>query len=98
MAALHGVYSASVLDNQDPNNTSACARARLRPGRWTQRRLGDQWRLRWPGRIEARFIPDVDDEVLVAFARGDIRAPYVIGTMWNAKPAPTLQTANRRRA
>jgi len=31
------------------------------------------------------FIPEVEDEVLVAFERGDLRFPYVIGSLWNGK-------------
>jgi uncharacterized protein involved in type VI secretion and phage assembly len=34
------------------------------------------------------FIPDVDDEVLVAFEGGDARRPYVIGALWNGHDAP----------
>ena len=29
------------------------------------------------------FIPEVGDEVLVAFDRGDVRFPYVVGSLWN---------------
>jgi uncharacterized protein involved in type VI secretion and phage assembly len=31
------------------------------------------------------FLPEVDDEVLVVFERGDVRFPYVIGCLWNGK-------------
>jgi uncharacterized protein involved in type VI secretion and phage assembly len=31
------------------------------------------------------FIPDVNDEVLVAFEQGDPRRPYVLGGLWNGK-------------
>jgi uncharacterized protein involved in type VI secretion and phage assembly len=31
----------------------------------------------------AYFMPEVGDEVLVAFERGDVRFPYVIGGLWN---------------
>jgi uncharacterized protein involved in type VI secretion and phage assembly len=33
------------------------------------------------------FIPDVDDEVLVAFEHGDPRRPYVLGAVWNGQDA-----------
>lgn len=34
------------------------------------------------------FLPEVDDEVLVAFEFGDINMPYVIGSLWNGKDKP----------
>ena len=34
------------------------------------------------------FIPDVDDEVLVAFEDGDPRRPCVLGGLWNGSDAP----------
>lgn len=34
------------------------------------------------------FLPEVDDEVLVAFEMGDVRKPYVVGGLWNGKDAP----------
>lgn len=34
------------------------------------------------------FIPDVDDEVLVAFEGGDPRRPYVVGALWNGQDTP----------
>jgi uncharacterized protein involved in type VI secretion and phage assembly len=34
------------------------------------------------------FVPDVGDEVLIAFQAGDPRWPYVIGGLWNGKDAP----------
>lgn len=34
------------------------------------------------------FLPEVDDEVLVAFEHGDVRFPYVLGAMWNGQDAP----------
>jgi uncharacterized protein involved in type VI secretion and phage assembly len=34
------------------------------------------------------FLPEVDDEVLVGFADGDVRHPYVLGALWNGQDAP----------
>lgn len=34
------------------------------------------------------FVPDVGDEVLVAFEGGDPRHPYVVGSLWNGQDAP----------
>lgn len=34
------------------------------------------------------FLPEVDDEVLIAFEHGDINFPYVIGALWNSEDTP----------
>jgi uncharacterized protein involved in type VI secretion and phage assembly len=36
----------------------------------------------------ALFLPEVDDEVLVAFEHGDIAMPYVLGALWNGVDVP----------
>jgi hypothetical protein len=36
----------------------------------------------------AYFVPEVDDEVLVAFEHGDIDRPFVLGGLWNVDDAP----------
>lgn len=40
------------------------------------------------------FLPEVDDEVLVAFEHGDMRFPYVLGALWNGKDAPPLTNSD----
>ena len=34
------------------------------------------------------FLPEVNDEVLVAFEHGDINFPYIVGILWNGKDRP----------
>ncbi|NEO03235.1 MAG: phage tail protein [Moorea sp. SIO3I7] len=34
------------------------------------------------------FLPEVNDEVLVAFEQGDINFPYILGGLWNGKDKP----------
>jgi len=35
------------------------------------------------------FIPEIDDEVLIAFENGDVNSPYMLGALWNGKDTPT---------
>lgn len=86
MATMQGVYSASVLDNRDREEL---ARVLVRvpgvaeTGVWA--RLATMMAGRDRGTL---FVPDVGDEVLVVFDRGDLRAPCVIGSLWNGKDKP----------
>jgi uncharacterized protein involved in type VI secretion and phage assembly len=34
------------------------------------------------------FLPEVEDEVLLAFEHGDARFPYVLGALWNGQDKP----------
>ena len=34
------------------------------------------------------FLPEVEDEVLMAFEHGDARFPYVLGALWNGQDKP----------
>jgi hypothetical protein len=36
------------------------------------------------------FIPNLNDEVLVAFEHGDVNAPYILGSLWNAMAPPPM--------
>jgi len=40
------------------------------------------------------FMPEVEDEVLVAFEQGDPRRPYVLGGLWNGVDTPAQSGSN----
>jgi uncharacterized protein involved in type VI secretion and phage assembly len=46
------------------------------------------------------FVPEVDDEVLVAFEAGDPNHPFVVGALWNGQDSPpeTMSANNDIRA
>lgn len=85
---IAGVMIAIVTSNEDPENL---ARVKLQyPWRGSSDESG--WaRIAVPsagGKRGVYFVPEVGDEVLVAFENGDINHPYVIGSLWNGKEQP----------
>lgn len=42
------------------------------------------------------LMPEVNDEVLVAFEHGDARFPYVLGFLWNGEDVPPETDVNKR--
>jgi uncharacterized protein involved in type VI secretion and phage assembly len=44
----------------------------------------------------AFFMPEVDDEVLVAFEHGDFDHPFIIGFLWNGVDTPPEPTPQNR--
>jgi uncharacterized protein involved in type VI secretion and phage assembly len=43
------------------------------------------------------FLPEVNDEVLVAFEHGDVRFPYVVGFLWNGQDSPPGENVRDRK-
>jgi len=83
-----GVVVGIVTNNQDPSNM---ARVRVKFP-WLSDDNESWWaRIAVPMGGSGRgtyFLPEIDDEVLVAFEHGDVRSPYVVGALWNGKDAP----------
>lgn len=82
-----GVVPAVVTNHNDPENYG---RVKVKFPWMSEQAESDWARVISPGAgTSAGFylIPDVDDEVLVAFEHGDINRPYVIGAVWNGKQA-----------
>jgi uncharacterized protein involved in type VI secretion and phage assembly len=42
------------------------------------------------------FMPEDNDEVLIAFDQGDVRHPYIIGYLWNGEDEPPSNDRNLR--
>ncbi|CAG7640757.1 phage baseplate assembly protein V [Paenibacillus allorhizosphaerae] len=92
---MDGVIVGVVTNNEDPDKLS---RVKIK-----YPLLDDQHETDWvriatfmAGKeMGSLFIPEVGDEVLVAFHMGDIREPFVIGMLWNQdQPSPPMSENN----
>lgn len=87
-SGLGGVQVGIVTDHADPQNLG---RVRVRLPYAGIDFVSDWARVAAPGNGASRgfvWIPEVDDEVLVAFHHGSVREPYVLGGLWNGQDAP----------
>lgn len=87
---MHGVVIALVTNNDDPDKLG---RVKLKFP-WLSDGYESDWaRITQLGagpNAGAVFLPEVNDEVLVAFEFGDVRRPYVIGSLYNGKDKPKV--------
>ncbi|MBL0388116.1 phage baseplate assembly protein V [Tumebacillus sp. ITR2] len=92
---INGVVVGVVTDNKDPDNL---ARVKLkfpiREGEETTdwARVANLMAGNDRGSL---FIPEVGDEVLVAFHLGEVSQPYVIGSLWNKDQAAPKGDADK---
>jgi phage baseplate assembly protein V len=82
---FYGVVVGIVTNNQDPENMH---RVKVRFP-WLSNEVESNWaRVATPMSGKDRgtyFLPEVDDEVLVAFEHGQVDHPFVVGCLWNGK-------------
>ena len=87
-ARFYGVAMAIVTNNKDPDGL---ARVKVRLP-WISDDVESDWaRVVSPMAGAGRglyILPEVDDEVLVAFEHGNPSTPYVLGGLWNGKDKP----------
>ena len=85
MDRFYGVVVGIVTNNRDPENMH---RVKVRFP-WLSKEVESNWaRVAAPMGGKGRgayFLPEVDDEVLVAFEHGQVDHPFVVGCLWNGK-------------
>jgi uncharacterized protein involved in type VI secretion and phage assembly len=88
---FYGVTVGIVTNNQDPDGLG---RVKVKLP-WLSEEHESHWaRLLTPMAGPERglyCLPEVDDEVLVAFEHGQVEFPYVLGGLWNGKDKPPEQ-------
>jgi len=87
---ISGVAVGIVTNNQDPDGMG---RVKLKFPWLTDNDESNWARMAVPMAGKERglyFLPEVDDEVLVAFEHGDVRFPYVVGALWNGRDTPPV--------
>jgi uncharacterized protein involved in type VI secretion and phage assembly len=91
---IYGVVAGIVMNNKDPDKMG---RVKVKIPRISGDEESNWARIvSFMGGKErgAFFLPEVDDEVLVAFEYGDINMPYIIGSLWNGIDKPPEENAN----
>lgn len=85
---IHGVVVGIVTNNQDPQGLG---RVKVHFP-WMSEKDESNWaRVAAPMAGKERgfyTLPEVEDEVLVAFEHGRVDYPYVLGALWNGKDKP----------
>jgi uncharacterized protein involved in type VI secretion and phage assembly len=88
LARIPGVVVGIVTNNQDPDGMG---RIKVRLPFSSDADESNWARIAAPMAGKERgfyFLPEIDDEVLVAFAHGDPRLPFILGALWNGQDPP----------
>jgi uncharacterized protein involved in type VI secretion and phage assembly len=94
---LQGCHLATVVSVQDPDQLARVKVRLLTLDGSGQAEIWARVAVAFAGADRgALFIPDVGDEVLVAFVGGDSRFPIVLGGLWNGADQPPDQFAGDR--
>jgi uncharacterized protein involved in type VI secretion and phage assembly len=87
-ADFYGLTVGIVTNNRDPDGLG---RVKVRFP-WLSDEVESQWArivtpMAGPGR-GLYTLPELDDEVLVAFERGRVEFPFILGALWNGRDKP----------
>jgi phage baseplate assembly protein V len=95
MKQLNSVFVAVVVDNADPEGLGR-VKVRFSSLGTLARPVPDTWARMatlMAGKDQGSwFLPDVGEEVLVAFEAGNVAHPFVIGSLWSANSPPPQTT------
>jgi uncharacterized protein involved in type VI secretion and phage assembly len=93
---IQGVVIGLVTNNQDP---AQLGRVKVKFP-WLNDTDESHWaRIATPmaGKTGSFYcLPEIDDEVLVAFEQGDPRFPYILGMLWNGKDLPPDKNESKK--
>jgi uncharacterized protein involved in type VI secretion and phage assembly len=91
---MQGVVVGLVTNNKDPENLG---RVKVKYP-WLGDNIESDWvRIAAPMAGAQRgfmILPEVNDEVLLAFEHGDVHRPYMVGTLWSSTDKPPETNAN----
>jgi uncharacterized protein involved in type VI secretion and phage assembly len=91
---IYGVVVGIVTNNQDPEKLG---RVKVKYP-WLSESEESHWArmaTMMAGKDRGSFyLPEVEDEVLVAFEHGDVRFPYVVGMLWNGTDTPKYDNSD----
>lgn len=102
MKKVNGVLRAIVVDNVDPDGTGR-VKVRIPKVGASGGRDREVWApiatLMAGNHRGTWFIPEVNDEVLLAFESGDLAHPYVVGALWSKTnpPPETMEPGNNKK-
>jgi uncharacterized protein involved in type VI secretion and phage assembly len=84
---MHGLVTGMVTNLNDPDNLG---RVKVKYA-WLGEIESDWVRIATPMAGAERgfyYLPEINDEVLVAFEHGDANRPYIVGMLWSSTDAP----------
>ena len=93
---IYGMVTAKVTNLEDPEQLGRVQVMFPWLPKYKNADLGSNWaRIAAPMGGKERgflFLPEIDDEVLVAFEHGDVNYPYIVGMLWNNTDKPPAGT------